>query len=119
MSGYRDLKVWELGVELSLKVYRLTSCFPKSEQYGLSSQMQRAAVSIPSNIAEGHARRSQGDFLRFLRIAKGSLAELETQLIISQRLGLAEKDRHTEILNMTEEESQMLSGLIRSVQDTK
>ncbi len=118
MPGYRDLKVWELGVELSLEVYRLSSSFPKNEQYGLSSQIQRAAVSITSNIAEGHARKSQKEFLRFLNIAKGSLAELETQLIIANRLGFVEDDRISVVLNKAEDESRMLSSLMRSVKDS-
>ena len=83
MAGYRDLKVWELGVELAREVYRVTGDFPKDELYGLTNQLRRAAVSIPSNIAEGHARKTQKELSRYLNIAKGSLAELETQLIIA------------------------------------
>jgi four helix bundle protein len=83
MAGYRELKVWQLGVDLALEVYRLTEAFPKSELYGLTSQMRRAAVSISSNIAEGHARKTRREMQRYVNIAKGSLAELETQLIIA------------------------------------
>ena len=72
MAGYRDLKVWRLGVELTLRIYRETANFPRQEIYGLTSQLRRAAVSIPSNIAEGHARKTQNEFRRFLDIAKGS-----------------------------------------------
>jgi four helix bundle protein len=115
MAGYRDLKVWELGVDLALEVYRLTANFPKSEQYGLTSQLRRAAVSIPSNIAEGHARKTQPEFHRYLHIAKGSLAELETQLIIAKELGFADRDNVTMVLRMAENESRMLSGLMGSV----
>jgi four helix bundle protein len=116
MAGYRDLKVWELGVELALEIYRLTANFPKSEQYGLTSQLRRAAVSIPSNIAEGHARKSQAELRRYLNIAKGSLAELETQLIIARELGFVVSDNVTKVLSMAENESRMISGLMRSLE---
>ena len=87
MSSYRDLKVWQLGIEISLEVYRVTNNFPKHELYGLTSQLRRAAVSIPSNIAERQARKTPKEMARFLDIAKGSLAEIETQLIIASKLG--------------------------------
>ncbi len=93
MRGYRDLKIWQLGLEISTAVYRFTADFPKHEIYGLSSQMRCAAVSIPSNIAEGHSRGSTKDLLRFISIARGSLAELETQLLIAQNLGYGEASR--------------------------
>lgn len=86
VADFRDLSVWQLAMDLAESVYHLTLRYPKSEIYGLSSQLQRAAVSIPSNIAEGHARDSTKEFLRFLSVAQGSLAELETQLILSGRL---------------------------------
>jgi len=78
-SGYRNLRVWEKSMSLCREVYRLTSCFPESERFGLTSQMRRAAVSIPSNIAEGQGRLARREFARFLAIARGSLKELETQ----------------------------------------
>jgi len=84
---HHDLQVWQLGMELVKHVYEITSRFPDSEKYGLCSQMQRAAVSIPSNIAEGAARTGHREFLHFLSIARGSLCELETQLMISESLG--------------------------------
>ena len=87
MKGYRELQVWRLGMELAKEVYLLTRGFPKHETYGLSSQMQRAAVSIPANIAEGHAKDSTKDYLRHLSIARGSLAELDTHLILAESLG--------------------------------
>jgi four helix bundle protein len=83
---YRDLEVWQLGMHLVEEVYRLTVNFPASERFGLSAQTREAAVSIPSNIAEGHNRDHLGDYLRFLSIAQGSLAELETQLELAYRL---------------------------------
>ena len=83
---HKDLDVWKLGIELVEKIYKITSQFPKFEHFGLSSQMQRSAVSVPSNIAEGAARNSEKEYIRFLYISLGSLSELETQLIISQKL---------------------------------
>jgi four helix bundle protein len=85
-STYRDLIVWKKGIELVEEVYKLTAGFPKDELYGLTSQMRRAAVSIPSNIAEGSRRKDLPEYLQFLRIADGSSAELETQLVIAERL---------------------------------
>ena len=82
-QNFRSLKVWQLGMQLAEEVYRLSQQFPKQEMYGLTSQIQRAAVSIPANIAEGHAMGSSKDFLRFLAIAQGSLAELETHLMLA------------------------------------
>ena len=83
---HKDLDVWKLGIELVEKIYKITSKFPEVEHFGLSSQMQRAAVSVPSNIAEGAARNSEKEYIRFLYVSLGSLAELETQLIISKKL---------------------------------
>jgi four helix bundle protein len=82
-QGFRDLKVWSEGVQLARAVYRRTAEFPSQERFGLAAQMRRAAVSVPSNIAEGSVRRSRRDFCRFLEIALGSLAEIETQLEIA------------------------------------
>jgi four helix bundle protein len=87
VKSYRDLEVWRLGLDLVETIYAYTAGFPKSEIFALSSQMQRAAVSIPSNIAEGQARSSSKEFLHFLSIALGSLAELERQLELATRLG--------------------------------
>lgn len=87
IQSYKDLHVWKAGVQLVTDVYRVTAGFPKSESFGLSNQIQRSAVSIPSNIAEGHSRASNKEFHHFLSIAQGSLAELETQLIIAENLG--------------------------------
>jgi four helix bundle protein len=93
-KNFRELDVWHLGVELAETVYRFTARFPKSEVFALTSQMRRAAVSIPSNIAEGRARDSQREFLHFLSISRGSLAELETQLELAIRLDYADSDLH-------------------------
>ncbi len=100
IKSYRDLKIWQKGIALVKIVYVLTRKFPKSETFGLASQMQRAAVSIPSNIAEGHARQHTGEFSQFLFTALGSAAELDTQLIIACELGYVSKQEtdETEVL---------------------
>jgi len=87
LRKHQQLRVWQEAMELVVSIYSMTSAFPQTERYGLANQMQRAAVSVPSNIAEGAARGSKPDFLRFLHIARGSLSELETQCQIAQRLG--------------------------------
>jgi len=92
VRSFRDLEVWHLGLELAETVYRCTARFPKAELFCLTSQMRRAAVSIPSNIAEGRARNSSREFLYFLSISRGSLAELETQLELAIRLDYADSD---------------------------
>jgi four helix bundle protein len=86
INSYRDLKVWQRAVEVCVEIYKITDRFPKSEAYGLTSQIRRSAVSIASNVAEGHGRPTR-DFARFLSIARGSLSELETQLEIARRIG--------------------------------
>ena len=86
VMSYRDLEVWQMAMDLVEECYRLSDAFPKDERFGLTSQLRRAAVSIPSNIAEGHARQHTKEFLQFLSVARGSLAELETQLILAERL---------------------------------
>ncbi len=83
VKSYRDLIVWQKGIKLAKEIYQITSQFPKHERYGLVSQLRRAAVSVPSNIAEGQARRKPNDFIRFLHISLGSLAELDTQVILA------------------------------------
>src|SRR5262249_15357397 len=91
-QSYTDLIVWQKGIALCVEVYKMCSGFPRSETYGLCDQMKRAAVSIPSNIAEGQARQGVSEFRRFLSIANGSLAELDTQRIISEELGFLSKN---------------------------
>lgn len=115
MAGYQELKVWQQGMEITRRVYRLTLEFPKSEQYGLTSQIRRCAVSIPSNIAEGHSRDSQNELSRFVSIARGSLAELETQLLIAKDLEYGNAMMITELLELAKQEGRMLSGLRRSL----
>jgi four helix bundle protein len=96
--NHKDLDVWKQAIQLVEDIYRVSSGFPKDEIYGITSQIRRAAVSIPSNISEGAARNSNKDFMRFLSIALGSLSELETQLLISSRLGYADTNKEQEQL---------------------
>jgi four helix bundle protein len=92
IADFGDLRVWQLGMDLVEDIYRLTTSFPSQELYGLTSQMRRAAVSVPSNIAEGHARRHLREYMHHVSIAQGSLAELHTQSLIAERLAYAERD---------------------------
>jgi four helix bundle protein len=109
--SFRELKVWQVAIELSLTIYELTADFPKHEIYGITSQMRRAAVSIASNIAEGSARGTRRDFRQFVLIAKGSTCELQTQLLIAQRLGYANLERFSDAEQQVQNVAQMLSGL--------
>lgn len=99
---YRDLAVWQEGIRLALSIYEVTKKFPAEERYGLSSQLQRAAVSIPSNIAEGYAQRSDPTLGRHLRIAIGSAAEVDTQLLIAQQLGYIERTKMEQLREQTQ-----------------
>ena len=115
ISSYRDLKVWQKGMDLVIESYRLTEKLPRQELYGLVSQIRRAAVSIPANIAEGHARYHTREFLRHLSIAKGSLMELETELIAAGRLSYVAESDVQNALGATAELGRMLAGLTRSL----
>ncbi len=115
IKDYRELIAWQKAVDLVEIVYRTTRSFPQEELYALTSQMRRAAVSVPSNIAEGQARTSTADFLHFLSIARGSVKELETQVIIARRLGYVNDQREIELVNSTEEVSRVISGLMSSL----
>lgn len=111
---YQDLKVWQRSMELVTAVYKRTAEFPKHELYGLTSQIRRAAVSVPSNIAEGQGRRSPKEFCQFLRHAKGSLMEVETQTIVAVRLSYISSESGNAVLKMSAEIGKMLNGLIDS-----
>jgi four helix bundle protein len=113
--SYRDLKVWQFGLKLVCLVYEITSKFPKAEVYGLTSQIQRAAVSVPSNVAEGHARDSSREFLHFLSISLGSLAELETQLVIALQLKYVDNAALDPVLDKCDELGKMLRALQKSL----
>jgi four helix bundle protein len=112
VQSYKDLIVWQKALDLVEIIYQVTKAFPKEELYGFTNQLRRAAVSIPSNIAEGHARSSTQEFHRFLSIAKGSLAEVETQLLIAQRLGYLSNDQLASILCLQIEINKMTNGLM-------
>jgi four helix bundle protein len=109
---HKDLDVWKKAMDLAAQVYSLTTRFPKEELYGLTSQIRRSAVSIPSNIAEGAARHSRKEFIQFLHIASGSVAELETQLLLAIRMGFIPGDS---IISHVEEVRKPLLGLLRSL----
>ena len=115
MNNYKELIVWQKSIELVIQIYKATKSFPKEEVYGLSSQMQRAVVSIPSNIAEGHERNSSKEFVQFLYISRGSLAELETQVIIAEKLGYINQEEKNCILNDCYKIGKMINGLLKSI----
>jgi four helix bundle protein len=114
VQGHKDLEVWQKAMDLVIDIYKLTALFPSKEVYGLASQMQRAAVSIPSNIAEGHGLKQTQAYLRHLAIANGSLTELETQLEIADRLGYLSVEGRP-IIQKAHEVGRMLSGLRKSL----
>jgi len=114
MRDHRDLIVWQKGMDLAADIYTVTANFPRSEQFGLTSQIRRSAVSIVSNIAEGSGRRTTRDFYAFIHIARGSLAELETQITLAHRIGLPVPLEHlTPRLN---ELGKLVNGLLRSLE---
>jgi four helix bundle protein len=115
LRHYRELIVWQKAIGFVEAVYRATSDFPKSEVYGLTNQIRRAAVSIPSNIAEGQGRSTTRDFLHFLSMARGSLMEAETQITIAQRLGYVERQQEATLLEATAEIGRLLNGLSNSL----
>lgn len=115
IRSHRDLIVWQKGMELVVAVYDLTKRFPREETYGLTSQLRRAAASIPANIAEGQGRRLPREFCQFLGNARGSLLELDTHLELAMRLGYISKTQHFEIQEKVDEVGRMLNGLLRSI----
>jgi four helix bundle protein len=117
-KAYRKLDVWQQGIELVQSIYILTVQLPTHERFSLTSQMQRAAISIPANIAEGYGRMHPGDYIRYLSIARGSLMELETHLIISVRLKLIKCEQALSVWKQLQKIGSMLTSLIRSLQRT-
>ncbi|VUZ84920.1 hypothetical protein MELA_01295 [Candidatus Methylomirabilis lanthanidiphila] len=115
LNSFKELTVWQNAYQLTLEVYRIACTFPSSEQYGLASQMKRAAVSIPSNIAEGYKRRSRKEYLQFLSIANGSTGELETQLLISKDLGFLDIEDFQRVSKLSEEISKGLGNLMKAL----
>lgn len=116
VKDFTDLRVWQLGVNLTVSIYRLTQTFPQDERFGLTSQLRRAAVSVPSNIAEGHTRNRSGDYLRFLGIARGSLAEIKTQVVIARELGFLENNESQDLMQQTDGLLRQLTALISSIE---
>jgi four helix bundle protein len=114
VKTFRDLIAWQKAIKLAGKIYEVTARMPDSERFGLTAQMRRAAVSVPSNIAEGHGRQSRVDYLRFLRMARGSLMELQTQLILCEKLGFLTPS--AELSELLAEADRVLQGLIRGLE---
>jgi len=114
-SSYKDLRVWKQSVDLALEIYRQTQNFPKHEQYGLISQLRRAAVSVPSNIAEGKGRSSDKELILFLHHSRGSLLEVETQLLIARELAYLEEPKAKHLLDQVENLAKALNALINAL----
>jgi len=116
---YRDLRVWQEAMRLAEGCYRLTPTFPREEAFGLTSQIRRAGTSIPANIAEGYGRNSKGAYAQFLRVAQGSLKELETHLILSERLALADAQAVEPLVASCDALGRMLFSLIRRINESE
>ncbi|WP_395060946.1 four helix bundle protein [Flavobacterium sp.] len=119
MSGvksYKELLIWQKGIRIVIQVYKLTQSFPKDEIYALTSQLKRASVSVPSNIAEGFGRQTDKSFNHFLNISRGSLNEIETQLIIAKELGfIQDENLYNDLLSIIEEESKMINAFAKNL----
>ncbi len=119
IKSYRDLVAWQKAIELCKLIYAISATFPDTERFGLISQIRRAVVSVPSNIAEGYGRRSTGDYVRFLNIARGSVAEVVTQLVLVEELELADKDRARSCILLAEEVDRIIFALARAVERSR
>jgi len=117
MKSHQDLEVWQKSMDLVTKIYEVTKQFPKEELYGLTSQIRRAAISIPSNIAEGRSRRGTKDYIRFIVIARGSLAELETQILISKNLAYISDEILQPLYEDVNRLARMVNGLISKLDE--
>lgn len=115
-KSYRDLEVWQKSMRLAKRIYQVTQTFPGDERFGLTNQLRRAAVSVPSNLAEDHARFGAGEFSRFISITMGSIAELETQILLSSDLGYISGAVAEEVLGELDGIGKMLRGLAKSIQ---
>ena len=115
LKTYKELMVWQKAFRLCARVYAVSARFPREERFGLTAQIRRAAVSVPSNIAEGYTRGTTRDYLRFLAIASGSLAEVETQLLLAEELQFSPSESLRQLLDAREETDRMLNALIRSL----
>ena len=116
LKNFKELKVWQKSYKLCLKVYKITKKFPKTEVYSFTSQMRRAALSIPCNIAEGYGRKTTPDYLRFLYMSYGSICELETQILLAGDLGYLEKENFSVLHSAIGEVERMLKALIKSIE---
>jgi four helix bundle protein len=114
-QNYRDLVAWQKAMDLVVAVYQVSASFPREEVYGLTSQLRKAAVSVPSNIAEGQGRGSKKEFAHFLRVAHGSLREVETQTLIAARLAYLPATSSDEVLNLASSAGRLITGLINSL----
>lgn len=114
-ASFQDLIVWQRAVSLCTEIYRLTSSFPSSEQFGLTNQLRRASVSIASNIAEGYGRSTKGEYIQFLGHARGSTCELQTQLILSEALGFGSKDGIDAVRHISADVSRLLIALMKKL----
>lgn len=115
ISCYKDLLVWQRAMDLVVECYKATECFPSAEKYSLTTQLQRAAVSIPANIAEGSGRGHTKEYIHHLLMARGSLYELETHLLLAQRLNYLDSETVNPLCNMTSDIGRMLNGLINAL----
>ncbi|MGE0629061.1 MAG: four helix bundle protein [Hyphomicrobiaceae bacterium] len=116
IQSYRDLQVWQKSIALSVACYRLTAAFPRDELYGMTSQIRRSSASVPANIAEGHGREHTRSFIQFLRVAQGSLKELETHLVLAEQVGLTTSASLEPLFAASAEIGRMVRALIRSLQ---
>ncbi|MFH1386488.1 MAG: four helix bundle protein [bacterium] len=116
MRDYKNIKAYQLAAELVIEIYKVTKAFPKEEIYGLTSQLRRAAVSVPTNIAEGASRNHKRDYLQFLYISRGSLAEVECLLQLGYKLDYLDENKHRQLAGCRDELAKMLFGLIRAVE---
>ena len=114
-QSFKDLVVWQKSIDLTVAVYELTVRFPDAERFGLTNQMRRAAVSVPSNISEGYGRSTKGEYYQFLGHARGSCSELETQLVIAKRLRFGELNRLETVERLCDDVGRLLGGLMKSV----
>jgi four helix bundle protein len=115
VATYRELIAWQRAMDLAAQIYKATEALPKNEEYGLKSQLRRAAVSVPSNIAEGQGRQSTGEFVQFLGHARGSLLEIETQVLLGNRLGFFDAATTEALLEQSSATAKVLNGLITSL----
>jgi four helix bundle protein len=113
IKSFKDLRIWQRGIELTKAIYEVTDSFPPKELYGIASQMRRSAVSVPSNIAEGFMRKHKKEYKQFLYVALGSLAELQTQIIISEQIGFVGNERSQQFQTDIDEIARMTTGLIK------